>query len=144
MGDLRPKELRRRIKQLDANTPHHRLLEAALQEGVGFGGAWYSSQKEHWLGWLAEYSGQGAYGRLIDPTRDARYVYNHIQCAPMLFWLIEALDDFEDRLDDIFRDVVDAPVRNASQCAALRRIVGWAEIEVALMERTYNRVWLRV
>lgn len=144
MAGLRPKELRRRIKQLDADTPHHRALEAALQEGVGFGGAWYSSQKEHWLGWLAGYGGQGAYGRLIDPARDARYVYNHIQCAPMLFWLIEALDAFEDRLDDVFRDVVDAPDRNASQCAALRKVVGWAELEVALKARTSSWGWLVV
>jgi len=60
----------------------------------------------------------------------------------MLFWLIEALDAFEDRLEDVFHDVVDAPDRNASQCAALRKVVGWAEIEVALKARTASLGWL--
>lgn len=138
---MRPKELRRRIKQLEADTPRYRLLEVALEEGVGFGGAWYTSQKEHWLGWLAEYAGPGAYGRQFDACRDARYVYNHIQCAPMLFWLIEALGEFEDRLDAIFEAIEAAPNVNASQCAALRKVVRWADVEEALLARTVGQRW---
>jgi hypothetical protein len=140
---MRPKVLRHRIKQLDANTPRYRALEIALGEGVGFGTAWYGSQKEHWLGWLAEYSGAGAYGRKLDPARDARFVYNHIQCAPMLFWLIEALGVFEDRLGGISSAIIEAPDANASQCAALRKLVPWSDVEAALLARTVDRRWFR-
>jgi hypothetical protein len=52
-------------------------------------GVWYRSQKEHWLGWLSEYDGPGYYGRK-NPDRSAEFVYNHINCAPMVLWLGEA------------------------------------------------------
>jgi hypothetical protein len=51
---------------------------------------WYTTQKEHWLGWLGEYHGPGVYGRKRDAKRDAKYAYNHIVEAKMLLWLIEA------------------------------------------------------
>lgn len=122
---MAPRQLRQHIKRLDASTPRHKKLEHALREGVGFGNAWYSSQKEHWLGWLIEYDGLGAYGRQTGKARDARYAYNHIQCAPMLFWLAEALDVGDQELDSAFEAVLAAPRRNASQCAALRKVIPW-------------------
>ena len=143
MVGLRPKHLRHRIKQLDANTLRYRELELALEEGVGFGGAWYSSQKEHWLGWLGEYDGPGAYGRAGVPRRDARFVYNHIQCAPMLLWLAEAGNVPSDDLDRAFKAVVAAPKRNASQCAALRKILPWEDVSEKLVEQTRGTLWSR-
>ncbi|MBM2321021.1 MULTISPECIES: hypothetical protein [Marivita] len=128
-ASLSPKQLGRHIKLLEPDTPKHKALEQVLHEGVGYGDAWYSSQKEHWLGWLREYSGPGAYGRKTGHSRDARYVYNHIQCAPMLFWLAEALDIPEVTLDQAFVAVTSAPARNASQCAAFRNVVPWEAIE---------------
>lgn len=54
-------------------------------------GKWYKTQKEHWLGWLQEYHGPGAYGRTGPAkSRDARFAYNHIVEVKMLLWLIEA------------------------------------------------------
>ncbi len=49
---------------------------------------WYGSQKEHWIGWLEEYNGAGYYNRK-DNNRDAKYIFNHINCPPMLLWLCE-------------------------------------------------------
>jgi len=49
---------------------------------------WYRTQKEHWLGWLGEYHGPGAYGRRTGEKRDAQYAYNHIVEPKMLLWLI--------------------------------------------------------
>lgn len=129
---MTPNQLRRRIKWLDPNTPQHLQLSAALNEGAGFNNAWYRSQKEHWLGWLAEYAGPGAYGRTYDPSRDAKFVYNHIQCAPMLFWLAEAIDVPAAVLESAERAILNAPSRNASQCAAFRKIVPWQDIESAV------------
>ena len=50
---------------------------------------WYRTQKEHWLGWLRDYSGPGAYDRK-NSDRDAKYAYNHIANPGMLLWLITA------------------------------------------------------
>lgn len=51
---------------------------------------WYTTQKQHWLGWLSHYHGPGAYGRKPGlPKRAARFASNHIVCAPMLLWLIK-------------------------------------------------------
>lgn len=137
---MNARQLRRKIKRLEADTPQHKHLEQALQEGAGFGNAWYGSQKEHWLGWLAEYDGPGAYGRQLGKPRDARYIYNHIQCAPMLFWLAEAVETPTDTLDETYKAVVAAPEKNASQCAALRKVVPWDDIETQLLMRSPNSV----
>jgi len=51
---------------------------------------WYMTQKEHWLGWLAEYDGPGAYGRQTGVQRDAKYAYNHIVEPEMLLYLASA------------------------------------------------------
>lgn len=130
------RELRKRIKQLKPNTPHHLRLAHVLQEGAGFGGAWYLSQKEHWLGWLREYDGPGAYGRKVVQGRDARFVYNHGQCAPMLFWLAEASGVDHETLQIAFQAVVSAPSRNASQCGELRKTLPWELVETHLLQCT--------
>lgn len=129
---MTPQDLRARLASLPADTPRHKALERALAEGVGFGQAWYHSQKEHWHGWLGEYDGPGAYGRKGWANRDAAFIWNHIQCAPMLFWLAEALGLPETDLERAYQDILAAPKRNASQCAVLRRVFPWEVIEAAL------------
>jgi hypothetical protein len=51
---------------------------------------WYLTQKEHWLGWLSEYNGGGAYGRQPRMNRHAEFAYNHIVESKMLLWIISA------------------------------------------------------
>ena len=46
------------------------------------------SQKQHWIGWLREYTGPGYYGRK-NRHQSAEFVYNHIVCPPMVLWLGE-------------------------------------------------------
>ena len=82
-------------------------------------------------------------GRASIPRRDARFVYNHIQCAPMLLWLAEAVIVPSDDLDRAFKEVVAAPKRNASQCAVLRRILPWEDVCEKLVERTRGTLWSR-
>ena len=107
---------------------------------MGFGNAWYNSQKEHWLGWLAEYDSPGAYGRQTGKPRDAQYIYNHIQCAPMLFWLAEAVEIPADTLEQAFSDIVAAPANNASQCSAFRKLIPWRMIDARLLERPQENI----
>ena len=91
---------------------------------------WYKTQKEHWLGWLGEYDGPGAYGRQIK-KREAKFAYNHIVEPKMLLWLIKAAG-------------VKAELVKAAECdcgkassmpqgaAAVRRHVPWEEIAATL------------
>jgi hypothetical protein len=136
---MTPRELRAHIRPLPEYMPRTCAMEKAIGVGAGFDGAWYRSQKEHWLGWLAEYYGPGAYGRSEKSLRTAKYAYNHIQCAPMLFWLAEALGAQEHGLKTGFDEVVGISEKGAPQCAALRRCIPWSEIERALDNWQYSR-----
>ncbi|TSD85647.1 hypothetical protein FFK22_026530 [Mycobacterium sp. KBS0706] len=89
---------------------------------------WYSTQQEHWLGWLREYDGPGAYNRSTLRGRSAEYAYNHIQCAPMLLWLAEAVEVPEKTLRTASSAAAAAGSRSAAQCAALRREIPWRVI----------------
>lgn len=69
----------RSVRQLAA-----RIRELPADRPKVTPGQWYRTQKEHWLGWLAEYQTPGGYGRTPDLSRGAQYAYNHILCPPML------------------------------------------------------------
>ena len=89
---MTPKSLHRKISKLRVKAPITASYGRALvARGVWDDkGVWYTSQKEHWLGWLSEYDGPGAYNRKSWKGRSAEFVYNHIGCPPMLLWLAEA------------------------------------------------------
>ncbi|MFN2322052.1 MAG: hypothetical protein ABR510_03740 [Trueperaceae bacterium] len=50
----------------------------------------YRTQHEHWLGWLDDYDGPGAYDRSNPSPKRARAVYDHITEPKMLPYLAEA------------------------------------------------------
>ena len=97
---------------------------------------WYRNQREHWLGWLREYSGQGAYGRDTTVTRDARFAYNHIMNYQMLLWLARASGVSGRRLQAA-RDAVRAKSVPARQCAAVRKSIPWEIVEGALWPHSH-------
>jgi len=99
--------------------------------------AWYGSQKEHWLGWLGDYVGPGAYGRK-NADRSAEFVYNHINCSPMVLWLGEASGVAKKLVRRAQRAALKAPSNMGSQCSAIRKIIPWAIIEARLMKQTAN------
>ena len=92
---------------------------------------WYTTQKEHWLGWLREYHGPGAYGRRPETRRNAEYVYNHIVEVKMLLWLIHAAG-VEPRLVSMARRSAVKRTTLTQQSAAVRKHVPWVEVERAL------------
>ena len=100
--------------------------EPRVQSGV-----WYTTQKEHWLGWLGEYDSPGAYGRIPGKQRDARYAYNHVVCAPMLLWLIEAAGVRQD-LAQAARSAYETGNLLSQKSGAIRRHVPWAEVHDVL------------
>ncbi len=101
-------------------------------------GVWYTSQKQHWLGWLRDYNGPGAYGRVPGQNRDAQYAYNHIGCPGMLLWLIQAVGVEQARVDK----ALDASLAGTSlqnQSAGIRREVPWSVVCEALFLSSERR-----
>lgn len=91
----------------------------------------YTTQKEHWLGWLKDYHGPGAYGRRPETRRDAEYVYNHVVEVGMLLWLIDAAG-VDSRSVSAARQSAAKGTTLAQKSAAVRRLVPWAEVENVL------------
>src|ERR1700730_18668119 len=93
MAAMTPKSLRTKISKLRIAAPVTQSYGPAViaREISSNKHVWYSSQKEHWMGWLSEYDGPGAYGRKSWTGRTAEFVYNHINCPPMLLWLAGAV-----------------------------------------------------
>jgi hypothetical protein len=96
---------------------------------------WYTTQKEHWLGWLREYHGPGGYGRLPgQPRRDAKFAYNHIVNPKMLLWLIAAAG-VNPKLVTNARRSTSRPRALNQQAAAIRRHVPWEILMKALIRK---------
>jgi hypothetical protein len=102
-----------------------------LPEGEIVPGKWYTTQQEHWLGWLKGYHGPGAYGRKSSTERNARFAYNHIVCHEMLLWIIDAAG--------VSPSLVKAAERAAekkdslmAKSAAIRKLVPWEVLAEAL------------
>lgn len=100
------------------------------------GNVWYTSQKEHLLGWLGDYHTPGAYGRQT-PGKDAKHFYTHFQCVQGLMWLAEALGEDEVTLKRAIQEVDAAGRNSAAQSGAFRRVVPWSRIE-ALIKQTQS------
>jgi hypothetical protein len=94
-------------------------------------GKWYRTQKEHWLGWLAEYGGPGAYGRKGGKNQDAEFAYNHIVEYRMLLWIIHAAG-VQRKLVRQVKAVIDEEKSMPANSAAVRKIVPWAVLADAL------------
>jgi hypothetical protein len=94
-------------------------------------GKWYKTQKEHWLGWLRNYHGPGAYGRKGTQKRDAKFAYNHIVEVKMLLWLIEAAGVPLQLVRKTRRASAVASTL-PQKSAAVRRHVPWHELEKIL------------
>lgn len=121
---MSPSEMRDLISRL-SDTDRYAERWPVIWDGSG------RTQKEHWLGWLDDYDGPGYYNR-CDWDRDARFVYNHIQCPHMIIWLGEACGLPQAVLERAFHAACDAGPNPASQCAAARRIICWDDIAARL------------
>ena len=116
------RQLIRRIEQLPSDRIRHDPRK------------WYKTQKEHWIGWLREYHGPGAYNRRVGARRDASFAYNHIVEAKMLLWLISAAGVGRSRAARARMAARKARSLSAKS-AAIRREVPWSELAKALFER---------
>ncbi|MCC6174003.1 MAG: hypothetical protein IT305_01760 [Chloroflexi bacterium] len=98
-------------------------------------GVWFTTQKEHWLGWLRQYDGPGAYNRIpasqLPRPHDAKWVYNHVVNPYMLFWLVETAGVRPERVEAA-RNGLAADASLMARAGAIRRHVPWADIAAAL------------
>jgi len=118
MSNLSVEEFIRFIKKLPSDEP-----VAKGTQGYNL----YTTQKDHWLGWLDVKSDTGTYQRKDSPNRDAKYVYNHIMEPKMLIWLISAVVPDEDTINHIAKEYT-TQKSMASKCASIRKIVPWDTI----------------
>jgi hypothetical protein len=108
-----------------------KIAELRSDRPRGYPGKWYRTQKVHWMGWLSEYQGPGAYNRKGRNARTAEYAYNHIVDPPMLLWLVTAAKVGSKATAEARKA---AAGRGAMQrrAAGIRKAVPWAMIEARL------------
>jgi hypothetical protein len=130
---MTPLGLARKIRKLRPTPPITLQLERAMKARGRWNtrGVWYQTQKEHWLGWLSEYDGPGYYRRK-NHQRSAEFVYNHINCAPMVLWIGEASGVPDATVRSASRAALRARPSPAAAAAAVRRVIPWSEIEQCL------------
>ncbi|WOJ88322.1 hypothetical protein RZS28_10760 [Methylocapsa polymorpha] len=130
---MTPKELMLLIESLSPSGPvTDSLTEALAARSKRPKKAWYRHQKEHWLGWLSEYDGPGAYDRKVYQGRTADFVYNHIMCPPMILWLGEGVGAPKAIVEEAANACLAAGRTLPRRCATIRTIVPWSMIEERL------------
>ena len=132
---MTPRTLASKIAKLPAILPITTSFERDLRKLRIWGTAsvWYSTQKEHWIGWLKGYGGPGYYERK-NWNRDAEFVYNHIVCPPMVLWLGEASGISLILIRKAKIAGLSAGPSLSAQSAAIRRVVPWELIQDRLVK----------
>lgn len=126
------KGLRAVIEKLPNHGEYSQKLEAHKRLAINRI-PWYKSQKEHWIGWLKEYDGPGFYNRKNQTGRDAKYIYNHIMCSPMVLYLPEALGVSQTLIKKAFNAVIKSGDPGmAKQCGMIRKILPFELVEPKL------------
>ena len=126
------KEMRAIIELLPNHGEYSQKLEAHSLLAINRTPT-YKSQKEHWLGWLGDYDGPGFYQRKTHAGRDAKYIYNHIMCSPMLLYLPEALGVSTVLIKKAYDEVIKTnEPKMAKQCRTIRSIIPFEVLEPKL------------
>lgn len=107
--------------------------DAAVQRGTQ-GYNTYTTQKDHWLGWLNPAAGTGTYSRSGGPDRDARDVYNRIAEPKLLLWLAESAEVSSSLIMAAKADA-EGKLKLNSKAAAIRKHISWSVIAEALHRR---------
>lgn len=125
---MTPQQLRRKISRLEADQPLSARFEAAIAERkTRRADPWYTSQKEHWLGWLKEYDGPGYYGRRSWDV-SAEMVYNRVVNPSMVLWLGEAAGVPRADVEAAVDAALSAGDSMAAQSGAIRHVIPWTTI----------------
>lgn len=123
------RELLRVVSGLSPWTPLYRQVHAKSTKNK-----WFRHEQEHLSGWLNEYDGPGAYGRM-NPGRDAKFFYNHFNDPYGLSWLAEALGVQVALVQQGLDAVEAASSRGSAKSGAFRKVVPWSMIEPLVLKR---------
>ncbi|WP_170339676.1 hypothetical protein [Ruegeria arenilitoris] len=112
-------------------------VEQAMQVGSEYGRAWYANQKEHWIGWLADYEGPGAYVKVPNGNVAAENVYRRMVCTPAIFWLVvQSASIGRTATQALVTSILADPnAAMARHSAWIRRTVPWDSVQSALLNR---------
>lgn len=99
-------------------------------------GIWYESQKEHWVGWLLHYNSPGAYGRKVVSGRDGKYVYNHVVCPQLLYYLATA-SGVDARKVRLARAKAQCVGTDMGKSGAFRAQIPWETVLKAMCRRGF-------
>lgn len=136
---ITPKQLRRIVAGFEPEQPLTVEFEKALRETTAsLRRAWYRDQKEHWLKWLGEYDGPGAYGRKTWDV-SARVVYNRVVNPAMVLWLGEAAGLPSARVRAAIQAAKVVGGSFARQAGAIRAVIPWEDVEAQLTDATTRR-----
>ena len=132
------------LRTLNLETPLTEGYEEILRErGQHPMKTWYTNQGEHWQGWVGDYVGiKALLHRFFAPQaykrkkykRDAKFIYNHIMCPPMLIWLAENAGIDE----KIIKTAINESLKSDSyqtQCKVVRKYISWREVEKAILSK---------
>lgn len=132
------RQLRRAIAKLSPASPitdrfsaQWRRLEKRRGRQQERNTVWYEKQHEHWLEWLREYDGPGAYGR-ADWDRTAGFVHNHIVNPQVLVYLAEASNIGRALLAEATKRALSRGGSMSSMSAAIRSVIQWPAVAAAL------------
>jgi len=126
------KEMRAVIEMLPNHGEYSQKLEAHPLLAINRNPT-YKNQKDHWLRWLGDYDGPGFYERKTHAGRDAKYVYNHIMCSPMLLYLPEALGVSTVLIKKAYDEVIKTnDPKMAKQCGIIRKTIPFELVEKEL------------
>ena len=128
--EITPADLARKIRKLEAWLPLTDEFNP-VSDRCQLSRPWYKTQKQHWIGWLSEYSGPGAHGA-TNRKYLGEYAYNRIVCPYMLLWLAEASGVPKAKVVAAKRSAEFAGSYFAAQSAAIRKIIPWQMIHSLL------------
>ncbi len=113
-----------------------RRLPAATPQSDHLYKSGYPTHRDHWIGWLKEYNGPGYYGRR-HWDRDARFVYQHLCCGPMIVWLNEAAGEDPALIRRTIKEMQRGAPRAQTEAMIARRFLPW-ERAASLLFRDYS------
>lgn len=128
------------LSQLPPHTPLYDDLGGGDADAREYG-VWYSTQKEHLIGWFSHIAGPGAYNRKSRGLK-ARHAYNHFQCAEGLLWLAEALGE-DPQVVRAAYEAVDQHTHTAARTAAVRKLIPWDRITELIVKKRLHNPWRR-
>lgn len=135
MTEIDLNQFRCLVAAFPAKPPRTVALEQRIKIGTGFHNKWYSSQREHWLGWLALKAREIALdSKSIVPSG----IWTGLKCSPMLYWAAEVAGANSETLDQLEAVSIEAArIRSKDgnpHGVEFRKILPWTYIAPLLIQ----------